>query len=116
MKKESKDRNELQKSCDPRLVIDFSLWCICLDFSILHRISQLRRHNHSNVIVALLPDVRSGCHRTLACVLVGGGVMHGAIIAWHRSCLTEYQSTIKQMRVSVVLGIPAALTHFEFCV
>lgn len=48
----------------------------------------------------------------LACVLVGGGVMYGAISVWHRSCSAEYQ----KMRVSVVLGVPAALTHIEFCV
>ncbi len=54
------------------LDIDFSLEHIYLDFSILHCIFQLHQNNHSNIIVALLPHVRSGCHRLLACVVFCG--------------------------------------------
>lgn len=77
----------LQLLIDLKLVAHLSLF---LNIA-LHIPATVR--NHSNIIVALLLDIHSDFHWMLTCVLVGGGVMYGAITVWHRSCTSEYERT-----------------------
>lgn len=77
----------LQLLIDLKLVAHLSLF---LNIA-LHIPAAVR--NHSNIIVALFLDIHSDFHWMLTCVQVGGGVMYGAIMVWHRSCTSEYEKT-----------------------